>query len=37
MIAAGCDVGSLSAKAFIMNEKGPLDGEIIRVSSMTRF
>jgi activator of 2-hydroxyglutaryl-CoA dehydratase len=24
MIAAGCDAGSLTAKAFIMNEKGQL-------------
>jgi activator of 2-hydroxyglutaryl-CoA dehydratase len=36
MIAAGCDAGSLTAKAFIMNLKGWLAGEIIRVSSMTR-
>ncbi|MFA5323982.1 MAG: acyl-CoA dehydratase activase [Smithella sp.] len=35
MIAAGCDVGSLTAKAFIMNEKGQLAGKIIRVRSMT--
>lgn len=33
MIAAGCDVGSLTAKAYIMNEKGRLAGEIIRVKS----
>jgi (R)-2-hydroxyacyl-CoA dehydratese activating ATPase len=33
MIVAGCDVGSLTAKAFIMNEKGRLAGEIIRVRS----
>lgn len=33
MIVAGCDVGSLTAKAFIMNEKGGLAGEIIRVRS----
>lgn len=33
MIAAGCDVGSLTAKAYIMNEKGVLAGEIIRVRS----
>jgi len=33
MIAAGCDVGSLTAKAYIMNEKGPLASEIIRVKS----
>jgi hypothetical protein len=36
MIAARCDEGSLTAKAFITNEKGQLAGEIIRVSSMTR-
>ena len=35
MIVAGCDVGSLTAKAFIMNEKGRLAGEIIRVRSTT--
>ena len=35
MIAAGCDVGSLTAKAYIMNEKGKLAGEIIRVKSTT--
>jgi predicted CoA-substrate-specific enzyme activase len=33
MIAAGCDVGSLTAKAYIMNEKGGLAGEIIPVQS----
>lgn len=33
MIAAGCDVGSLTAKAYIMTEKGPLASEIIRVKS----
>jgi predicted CoA-substrate-specific enzyme activase len=33
MIAAGCDVGSLTAKAHIMNEKGTLASEIIRVKS----
>lgn len=33
MIAAGCDVGSLTAKAYIMNEKGRLAGEIMRVRS----
>ncbi|PKN50910.1 MAG: 2-hydroxyglutaryl-CoA dehydratase [Deltaproteobacteria bacterium HGW-Deltaproteobacteria-13] len=35
MIVAGCDVGSLTAKAFIMNEKGKIAGEIIRVRSTT--
>jgi hypothetical protein len=30
MIVAGCDVGSLTAKAFVMNEKGSLAGEIIK-------
>ncbi|MCE5211939.1 MAG: 2-hydroxyglutaryl-CoA dehydratase, partial [Deltaproteobacteria bacterium] len=35
MIVAGCDVGSLTAKAFIMNEKGTMAGEIIRVRSTT--
>jgi activator of 2-hydroxyglutaryl-CoA dehydratase len=30
MIATGCDVGSLTAKAFIMNEKGWLAGEIMK-------
>ena len=35
MIVAGCDVGSLTAKAFIMNEKGKLAGEIIKVRSAT--
>lgn len=33
MIFAGCDVGSLTAKAYIMNKKGPLAAEIIRVKS----
>jgi predicted CoA-substrate-specific enzyme activase len=33
MIAAGCDVGSLTAKAYIMTEKGRLASEIIRVKS----
>lgn len=33
MIVAGCDVGSLTAKAYIMNEKGGLAGEIIPVQS----
>jgi len=35
MIVAGCDVGSLTAKAFIMNEKGRLAGEITRVRLST--
>jgi predicted CoA-substrate-specific enzyme activase len=35
MIAAGCDVGSLTAKACIMNSKGMLASEIIRVKSTT--
>ncbi len=35
MIAAGCDIGSLTAKALIMNERGLLAGEIIRVKSST--
>lgn len=35
MIVAGCDVGSLTAKAFIINEKGTMAGEIIRVRSTT--
>jgi activator of 2-hydroxyglutaryl-CoA dehydratase len=30
MIAIGCDVGSLTAKAFIMNEKGWLAGMIMK-------
>jgi activator of 2-hydroxyglutaryl-CoA dehydratase len=30
MIVAGCDAGSLTAKAFIMNKKGGLAGEIIK-------
>lgn len=33
MIVAGCDVGSLTAKAFIMNEKGRLAGVIGAVAS----
>jgi activator of 2-hydroxyglutaryl-CoA dehydratase len=33
MIVAGCDVGSLTAKAFVMNEKGSLAGEIIKKKS----
>ena len=35
MIVAGCDVGSLTAKALIMNEKGRLAGEITRVRLST--
>jgi activator of 2-hydroxyglutaryl-CoA dehydratase len=36
MIVAGCDIGSLTAKAFIMNEKGRLAGEIKKTDQKQR-